>query len=144
MQRQSTTTFYKQTDAQPVPEHQQPPTVVLLSRMWFGMEYFLGQCRTVVSLVLCQCLGQPSLHAAGYRMRQKEILDAVQAIFSRRQNTGVLPGLFYTNPKHSTIMAAMKKVNFTPVRPSTAMHLMNTALLCLFFLKLLHLLYVLF
>lgn len=43
MQRLSVTTSHKQTDAQPVPEHQQHLPVVLLSMVWTSMEYPLGQ-----------------------------------------------------------------------------------------------------
>lgn len=49
-------------------------------------------------------------------MEVRESLDAMQAVVSNSQNTGMLPGLV-TNPKCSTIQSAKKKINSTPARP---------------------------
>lgn len=46
-------------------------------------------------------------------------LEAVQALPSNSQNTGVINTAFVTNPKHSTIPDAMKKIKSTPASPST-------------------------
>lgn len=127
MQRQSVTTSHKQADAQPVPEQQEPLPVALLSMLWSGVVYPLGQFRVAVPAVSVTIFAQTSLRTRGDRARHKEILDAVQTLFSNSQNTGVLPAVFYTNPRHSTLWAAREKVNVAPVRPSTAMHLKDMA-----------------
>lgn len=56
----------------------------------------------------------------GQSAGKRESLDAVQALFTKSQSTGLLSTVLATNPKHRTIWAAMREVNSIPARPSTA------------------------
>lgn len=47
------------------------------------------------------------------------LLPKNPSFYCNSQNTGALPTVSATNPKHSIIQAATKKVNTIPVRPST-------------------------
>lgn len=55
----------------------------------------------------------------GQSAGKRESLDAVQALFTKSQSTGLLSTVLATNPKHRTIWAAMREVNSVPARPST-------------------------
>lgn len=64
---------------------------------------------------------QPThLGAGAHKMGKGDGLDTVQVLLCNRLSTGVLPTVI--NPKHSTILAAVKKVTFITARPSTRTH----------------------
>jgi len=68
----------------------------------------------------------PAYSLRRWRGVEGKSLDAVQALLSNSQNINVLPTLFLaTDCKHSTILAATKKVDSIPARPVQAISLRN-------------------
>lgn len=67
--------------------------ILLLSMMSQGMEHLCGQSGSAVAAVSSLCfLPTPSL-LAGSEVRKRKSLDAMQARFSNKQNTGVFSTL---------------------------------------------------
>ena len=109
------------------------PQFLLLSTMVNGTEYPFCQLGSAVWCAPSQLLAHPQPTDYRGRVGEGESLEAVQALLSSSQNTGVLSTLFYSQiQNHSTVLAAMKKMNSIPARPSTPDHPhSNTALLAL-------------
>jgi len=60
--------------------------------------------------ILASC--PPWAYSLARQTAEGESLDAVQVVCSNSQKAGALPTLFLvTNPKHSTVSAAMKTIN---------------------------------
>lgn len=64
-----------------------------------------------------QPLGHLQPSHCGWRVRNREGLDTAQWY---SVHWIVFPTVLVMNPKHSTILAAMKKINSIPTKPSTA------------------------
>lgn len=124
-QKKSLTISHKQTNAHPVSK-QQPPskpevslpcssTLVFTAEhdimVWKSLLANWGQLSQLCPLPI-SCPPQPTCWRK--RVRKRESLDTVQALFNNSKNFGGLA----TNWKHDAIWATMKKVNSIPARPS--------------------------
>lgn len=86
--------------------------------MSYIMEYSSGQWMPVLLAVyLSSLLRTPSLLTLGGAEWERESLGALHRLFSNCQNV-VVNAVSATNPKHSTIRAALKKTNSVPARAS--------------------------
>lgn len=93
-----------------------PPSVLLLSTL-HGIEYLLHQFGSPS----WQHLFPPSsLHPARSLVsREREVKKAFR-LFKHCSAAAKIPAVLITNPKHTTIWAAVKKINAAPARPNTA------------------------
>jgi len=82
----------------------------------YGTGYPCGQFKSAVP---SQHHAHPSLLTVRAEW-EKRIPDTVQALLGDSQSAGVLSTLLLTEPKHSTVQAAVEKGNSAPARLSTA------------------------
>lgn len=84
------------------------------------MEHPLDQFKSAVRAMSPHNLLPPPSPVTGWvSVGRRENLDIVQALFNNSQTTGVLLTVLATNANHSTVWAAMRKVNSIPARPNT-------------------------
>lgn len=119
MQRQSLTTSHQQTNAQPVPKQQllcrdlpTPTPGLLLSMTLCGMEYPLVHSGHLSPPHSLPASCPPSAYSLWSQNKK-------QTAQQQLKHCCVINAILVTNLKHSSLWAAIKKINFIPAKPST-------------------------
>lgn len=88
----------------------------------YGIEYLWSVGVSSCGCIHSQPLAHPQPTCWWGRVRNREILDGLQALFSNSNNSCAANTVFVTKLKHDTLQAFMEKINTIPTRLSTARH----------------------